>query len=91
VSEPTDIAALATHLGGAGGAAGVATLLMRWFAGKEATEVATRLALMEQKLDQLVASLLKHEGLGERVALIEASVTAVHERLDGLQSQRRKR
>lgn len=90
MSEPTDLATIATHLGGAGGAAAIATALMRWLAGKEATEVATRLALLEAKLDEALKALSKHEAIGERVALLEQSVKAIHERLDGQARRRNK-
>ena len=53
----------ATTLAGAGGVGA----LMRWLAGKESEQVATRLALMEQKLDQLVAASEKTASLAERV------------------------
>ena len=83
--DPTD---LATHGGTGVAAAGIVAGFMRWLAGKEAGEVATKLALLEQKLDALGKVMEKHADLGERVALLEASVKAAHERLDGKRSKR---
>lgn len=65
------------------GSAGAVGLMVRWLFGKQQAEVGTRLAVIEQQLAQLVASAQKHDGLGERVALLEASMKAAHERLDG--------
>ncbi len=67
------------------GSTGVAAF-MRWVQGKDAQNVATQLALMRQQLDQLVASAAKHETAGERIALLEQDVKALHERVDALVS-----
>ena len=82
MSDPLDIANIATHGGTAILGAGGVGAFMRWLSGKEAQEVSTQLALMAQKIDQLVMAAAKTEGLGERVALLEAAVKAAHERLD---------
>ena len=91
MSDPVDMLGLATHGATGIGSGGVAVFLMRALLGRETTEVSTRLAVIEQQLAQLVASAAKHDGLGERVALLEASLRAYHERMDGLEKPRRKR
>lgn len=67
------------------GAGGVGAF-MRWVSGKEAQETNTRLALLEQKIDQLVGSSAKADELRETVALLKQTVTALHERLDRIES-----
>lgn len=82
MSDPTDIAAIATH-GGAGLAgAGVVGAFLKWLQGRESVEMATRLALIEQKLDQLVDVGRRGESFGERLALVEQSLKRAHERID---------
>ncbi len=78
-----DVLAEVAKIGGPAvlGAGGVGAFL-RWIAGKEAQEVSTRLALMEQKLDQLVTSSLKHESNGERVAVLEQGFETLRDRMD---------
>lgn len=88
MNDPLDIATLATHGGTAVLGAGGVGALMRWLSGRESQEVATRLALMEQKLDQLVAAADKHDGMGERLALLEQSVRVLHERVDAAAKRR---
>lgn len=85
MSDPLDIA---TTGGAAISSAGLVGLLMRALLGKQQTEVATRLAVIEQQLAQLVSAAAKTEGLGERVALLEASTKALHHRMDGKQGRR---
>ncbi len=81
--------ALATHGGvGLAGAGGVGAF-MRWMQGREALNVATQLALMSQKIDQLMAQSEKHETMAERLALVEQKAAAAHSRIDDLQSRRR--
>ncbi len=77
MSDPVDILSLASHGGTALVGAGGVGAFMRWVSGKEAEAVSTRLALMEQKLDQLVTSAGKHETTGERVALVEQRLDAL--------------
>lgn len=84
MSEPLD---MMTTAGTALGSSGLVAGFMRWIAGREAQEVATRLAVMEEQLKTLVQALNKHGDLGERMALVEQSLKAVHDRMDG----RRKR
>lgn len=88
MADPGDYIAIATHAGSGVGGAGIVAALMRWVAGKEAGELRTEMALMRQKLDDVAKVLEKHADLGERVALLEASVKAAHERLDGRSKRR---
>lgn len=91
MSDPTDLAATATHVAsGLGGAGGVG-LLMRLLHSKEAQRMETTLAVLVAKVDQIAESQKKHDNFGERLALVEQSLKAVHERQDGLQTRRRKR
>ncbi len=87
MADPLDITSLATHSVAAVGGAGGIGALMRWLAGREAQEMTTRLALIEQKLDQLVDVGRKHEAYGERLALVEAKALRAHERADELRDQ----
>lgn len=82
---------LGKHVGSGVGGAGLVGFAMRFLWGKEQTETATRLALIEEKLTRLLEAQTKHDGYGERLALVEQSLKAVHERLDGVQPPRRKR
>ena len=86
MSDPLDFAATG---GAAISSAGLVGLLMRALLGRQQTEVATRLAVIEQQLAHLVAAAAKTEGLGERVALLEASNAAIYERLDRNEKRRR--
>lgn len=79
---------MATTAGTAIGSSGLVAAFMRWVAGREAGQVATRLAVIEEQLKTLTAALDRHGELGERVALLEQSVKAVHERLDGRRGKR---
>lgn len=86
MSDPTtatDLTNLVTTGATGLGSAGAVGLMVRWLFGRQQAEVSTRLAVIEQQLTQLVAAAQKHDGLGERVALLEASMKAAHERLDG--------
>ena len=87
MSDPTDFVALATHAGTGVAGAGVVGAFLKWVAGKEAQEVSTRLALMEQKLEQILASQTRHESFGERLALAEAKAIRAHERIDELRDR----
>ena len=88
MTDELDLVKLGTHAATGMGGAGVVAAFMRWVAGRESQEVATRLALIEQKLDMLMKESAKHDGLSERVALMEASLRAVHDRLDGKRGKR---
>ncbi len=85
MSDPLDVTAIVTHPATTGilGASGVGAL-MRWLQGKEAASVSTKLALMEQKLDQLVASSTLRAKDGERIALLEQAVRNINDRIDAL-------
>lgn len=72
----------ATHVAAGGGGAGLVAWLSRLFQAKEAQEVSTRLALIEQALTNIASDLKKHEGLGERLALAEQALKALHSRMD---------
>jgi len=85
MSDPLDVV---TTAGTAIGSSGIVAGFMRWIAGREAAEVATRLAVIEEQLKQLTSTLAKHGEMGERVALLEQAVKAVHERLDGRRGKR---
>lgn len=93
----------AANVAVAGGASiissGGAAALVRWLAGRERDRekaeernereaVRTQLALVQQKLDHVASALEKHAALGERVALLEAAVKALHERVDGKRGRR---
>lgn len=83
-----DIGSVLTSTGSALGGAGLIGAFMRWAKSKEAEAVTTDLALIKQQLAQLVESSRKHEGMAERVALLEQSVRALHDRLDGVRKKR---
>lgn len=87
MSDPTDLVTLATHGGVGLASAGGVGAFLKWVAGKEAQEVSTRLALMEQKLEQILMSQQRHESFGERLALAEAKALRAHERIDELRDQ----
>ncbi len=86
-----DIVTAVTHVGTGLGGAGAVGMLMKWLQGKEAARMETTLAVLMEKVDQLVKSHEKNEGLAERIALAEQSIKAAHERLDGVQPPRRRR
>lgn len=83
MSDDVDLVKMGTHAFTGVGGGGLVAFLMRMFASKEAQEVSTRLALIEQRLADMTSALVKHGDMGERVALLEQSVKALHERLDG--------
>lgn len=89
MSDPTDLQAIGTHTGVGALAAAITTAVARVFAGRESQEVATRLALIEQKLDDIRKDSEKHDGMSERLALLERDVHAMHERLDGKRGKSR--
>jgi len=89
VSDGTDLMSLGTHGGVGALAAAITTAVSRIFAGKEAQAVTTKLAVIEEQLKNLTAAIEKHGELGERVALLEQSVKALHERFDGKRGPRR--
>lgn len=72
------------HALSSGGSVGLFALFTRWIEGKRAEEMNTRLALMGQKLDQLVASSAKYEDTGKLAAQLEQRLDALKERLDAL-------
>lgn len=84
MSDPADLVAT---VGGPVGAAATVAAVMRWLAGKDAAEVSTRLALMEQKLDQLVAGSEKADSMREDVALLKQTVKALHDRVDRVEAK----
>lgn len=69
-------------------AAAITASISRFFAGKEAQGVATKLAVIEEQLKTLTSELKRHGEIGERVALLEQSVKALHERFDGKRGRR---
>ena len=73
---------LVTQAGGAAGAATLVGAFMRWLHGREAAKAETTLALLVQKVDQIAESQKKHDGFGERLALVEQSAKRAHERED---------
>lgn len=75
----------------AGGATVGVTMLMRWFQGREAREARDELIAMRKDITALLESMKKHEGYGERLALLEASNRALHARMDGYDSKGRRR
>ncbi len=77
-----DYSGLASHVGGATGAAGLVAMVMRWFQSQEQRKVETTLALLVQKVDGISESQKKHDGFGERLALAEQKVDASHRRTD---------
>lgn len=97
MSDPTDptLINIGTHTGVGALAAALTTAVSRFFTGREAAEaakasqeVSTRLAVIEEQLKTLTSGLGKHAELGERVALLEQSTKALHERLDGKRGRR---
>lgn len=73
---------LVTQAGGAAGAAAIVGAFMRWLHGREAAKAETTLALLVQKVDQIAESQRKHDGFGERLALVEQTAKRAHERQD---------
>jgi hypothetical protein len=73
---------LVTQAGGAAGAATLVGAFMRWLHGREAAKAETTLALLVQKVDQIADSQKKHDGFGERLALVEQTAKRGHERVD---------
>lgn len=80
-----EILEIGKHVGSGVGGAGLVGFAMRYLWGREQTETATRLALIEEKLTRLLETQEKHNGFGERLALVEQAVKAAHERLDRTQ------
>lgn len=100
MSDPTDptLLNIGTHAGVGGLAAAITTAIARIFAGRERDEevkakqeVATRLAVIDEKLGHVQSALDKVGDVGERVALLERDVKALHERLDGERGKRARR
>ena len=78
----------------AAAAAAFATALTTWasrfFKAREQQAVATELALLRQELTALAKQIEKHENVNERLALVEASLKAMHERFDAVEKSRRR-
>lgn len=91
MSDPTDMAAVGTHVVTGLGGAGAVGALLRWFQGREASRMETTLAVLVSKVDQIADNQKKHDNFGERLALVEQAVKAAHDRVDSLQNDRRKR
>ncbi len=92
--DASDPLSVATHGATALVSGGGGAWLINWLRGRaereaqeraalEAANLRQQLALLQQKLDSMAVVLERHASLGERVALLEASVKAAHERLDG--------
>lgn len=79
---------VATHGVGAIGSGSLGAWLMNLFRSKSEREVATQLALLRNDMDRVLKVIEKHDAIAERVALLEASVKAVHARLDGKRGKR---
>lgn len=75
----------------AGGASALVMGFMRWLQGKEAREARDELIAMRKDITQLLEQSKKHEGLNERVALLEAATRALHARMDGYDAKGRRR
>jgi len=75
----------------AGGASAIVMGFMRWLQGKEAREARDELIAMRKDITALLESMKKHEGYGERLALLEASNRALHSRMDGYDAKGRRR
>lgn len=84
----TDATSLIGHGVGALGSGGIGAWVMNFLRSKGEREMATTLALLRNDMDRVLKSLEKTDRLAERVALLEASVTAAHQRLDGKQRKR---
>jgi nitrate/nitrite transporter NarK len=71
VSDPTDL----TNIGVTGGAGALGAtlvgLLLRAIIGKQGEEVATKLAVIEAKLETLIANVEKHDNLADRITKLE--------------------
>lgn len=90
--DVTDMAVrTATHIAAGGGGAGLVAWLSRAFQAKESQAVATELALLRSDVNHLSAAIAKHENVNERLALVESSLKAVHERLDSLDPKSKRR
>lgn len=92
MAEPLTALEVVTHpVTTAGGASVAIMAFMRWIQGKEAREARDELIAMRKDIASLLESMKKHEGLGERVALLEASSRAIHARMDGYDTRGRRR
>lgn len=69
----------------------VTNWLSRFFKAKEQQAVITELALLRKEIDMLTKQFEKHEKVNERLALVEKSLTAMHERFDGYDQKTRRR
>ncbi len=58
---------------------------------KRDQEIAVALSQLVAKVDSIAKAQEKHDGFGERLALIEQSVKTAHARIDAYQQPRRKR
>lgn len=90
-----------THIAAGGGGAGIVGLWNKWRSEKRDERLErilndqnVALALMKQQLEVIAAELKRHENFGERLALAEQTVKALHERMnayDGGRARERKR
>lgn len=80
-----------THLAAGGGGAGLVAWLSRLVQAKESQAITTELALLRNDVNNLSKSIAKHENVNERLALVESSLKAVHERMDGLDPKSKRR
>lgn len=81
--DPNDIIEIGKHVGTGVGGAGVVGVLMKWLWGREQTETAVRLKVIEEKLEALLKAQSKADELSERVAVLESKLDAINKRLDG--------
>lgn len=88
MSDPSDLVTVGTHAASGGGAGVLVAALMRLFQSREAAAVRTELALLGQQVGALATAIEKQSSLGERVALAEQSLKALHGRVDDLANRR---
>ena len=90
--DPISAMDVITHPGTVAGGSGITVAaIFRWLQGREARELSTQIALMQQKLDAMAVAMEKHSGMGERLALAEQSLKALHSRMDAYDSNPRRR
>lgn len=79
-----EMGGMASHIGGAGGAAALVAFFSRWFHSREQQRLETTLALLVQEVKGIGESQKKHDGFGERLVIVEQKSSAAHSRLDEL-------
>jgi hypothetical protein len=87
MSDPDSTDALmkaGTHILAGGGTGGLVAWASHWLKSKESQAMTTELALLRNDVNGLSKSLEKHANVNERLALVESSLKALHNRMDDL-------